>query len=141
MREVAIIPNVTLVGYQGVKRYDASRDRAIFTYFMDLAKSMTRGERKVPDFYRRVRGGEEFPSGSLKDADRVYKFVADFEWREGYMLKRFFEEGMLGVKICALVGELFDGGMAEELQVWIRRPVVKEEDIERGVVSGGLEEV
>jgi serine/threonine protein kinase len=81
MRETAVVPTVTLVGYQGVKKYEESRDRAIFTYFMRLAKRMTNGEKRVPEFYRKMRGGEELPSGSSGNADELYEMIAGLSGR------------------------------------------------------------
>lgn len=141
MRDTAVVPKVTLVGYQGVKKYEESRDRAIFTYYMRLAKRMTAGATKVPDFFRRERGGEELPSGSLGNADELYEMIAGFEWEEGMSLQKFMEKDMWGVKICALVGELLDEGMAEELQMWVMRPVVKAEELHVGMQGGELVEV
>lgn len=141
MRPTAVLPTVTLVGYQGVKKYEESRDRAIFTYFMRLAKRMTCGDKKVPGFFRRERGGEDLPSGSLLYADYLYGVIAGWEWEDGMTLKGFMEDDMWGIKICALAGESLDEGMAEELQTWLMRPTVKAEELHEMMQGGGLEEV
>jgi hypothetical protein len=147
-----IVPKVTMIDYSSIMTYSGrpGQDKVLVEDFIDLARTLTQGHRRVLDHYRRTRDGETFERkdellepdwDSLLMADWFYSYVARWSWNGVQTLRSLWEEEQLGLRLSALVEELLDEGLAEELRRWLTRPIVKAEEIERVANGGGLDRV
>jgi hypothetical protein len=133
-----IMPYVTLIDYSSVEPYTSNKVGQILEEFIMLARHMTQGQTKVPDYFRRVRGGRTFKDVPLAEADWFYNYVAHWRWDGKQSLTSFWENGrdQIGIRMSADVFELKDNGLLEELIVWLKRPKVSEEEFKAGKTSG-----
>lgn len=137
----SLVPKVTLIDYSGVKPYETFEAGHVLEEFILLARRMTGGERRVPDHYRRIRGergGKAYPDRFLIEVATIYDYVATWVWHGNQMLKSFWDHNQTGLRVSALVDEMMDKGMLEELTGWLSRPKVLEGEIVAGVAAGGL---
>jgi hypothetical protein len=82
-----IVPKITIIDYTSIMTYSShpGQDKVLVEDFIDLARSLTQGHRRVLGHYRRTRNGETFERNdelvkpdwdSLKMADWFYSYVA-----------------------------------------------------------------
>ncbi|KAH5566779.1 hypothetical protein HBI26_168120 [Parastagonospora nodorum] len=136
-----VMPYITLIDYSAVETYTVNKAGQGLEEFIMLARRMTRGETKVPDYFRRVRGGGPFKDVPLAEADWFYKYIAHWKWDGKQTLDGWWEgsEDQIGTRLMADVSELKDDGMVTEVMEFLKMPKVSEEEIATGKVSGGLD--
>jgi len=138
-----VMPYTTLIDYSNVEKYAANKAGQVLEEFIMLARCMTRGETKVPDYFRRVRGGRAFEDVPLAEADWFYRYIAHWKWDGKQTLAGWWEgkENQIGIRLSANVFELKDDGMVAELMGWLKTPTVSDEEIAAANVSGGLDAI
>jgi hypothetical protein len=135
-----LVPKVTLIDYSGIKPFEPYEAGHVLEEFIYLARRMTGGEMRVPDYYRRRRGSiKEHRADPLREADLFYEYVATWTWRGNQTLDSFWDYNKTGLRVSAWVDELMDDGLLQELHGWLSRRRVSDEEIAAGVETGGLD--
>jgi len=135
----ASIPKVSLIDFVGSRAYTAVEDRNILEEFMGLARTLTKGEGRVPNHFRTPRGSgqEPFEQKRLIAMNGFYAWVAGWKYLEQQTLEKLYNKwyNLLG----AWMGELYDEALWEQLHERLMVPVVARKEIEDVLVESGVQ--
>jgi serine/threonine protein kinase len=133
------VPLMTLVDYAGINTYTEARDREILQQFIGLARSMMRGEKRVPAHFRRRRSGNAFNASELAEADEFYNLIAEWRYNGKQTVKSLWDgPEQWGLRLSAMVSELLDESLVEELTGWLSSSKVSDEEMKTIVARGGM---